>query len=253
MYREDQIKDQIQRQKGRFKAMFGTVSSRRGSVLGVLFVLAALALMAFGAASGQAAGLGGGPQATESQELEATINSQISWGSANGCEQNIKTNNFGNLVPSTTEDHLGSFDALPGSEASKDESGHSVWVGCVTTNTTLASVEAAGTNNMSDVQGTLLPLSDVGIGITNAVGGEINGGKAGCSVTADQSGAGACTLSTGGGGQTLVTEAGEGTTELDWQYQLNLPANQEVGSYSGGEVTFTATGGELPEPPPAAS
>jgi hypothetical protein len=210
-----------------------------------------LALLAFGAAAGQAAPPAppSPPQATETQELEATVSSQVSWGSAGGCEQNIKTNNFGVLTPSTTQNDLGSFDALPSSEASKDSNGNDVWVGCVTTNTTLASVEATGTNDMKDAQETLLPLSDVGIGITNAVGGEINGGKAGCEVEANQAGAGACTLPTGGPGETLVTNADEGTTELDWQYQLNLPENQQVGSYTGGEVTFTATGGELPTPP----
>jgi len=231
--------------------MFGTVSSRRRSVLGGVLAAMMLALMAFGATVGQAAPSGGSPapEAKETQELEATISSQVSWGSANGCEQNIKTNNFGVLTPSTTQNDLGKFDALPSSEASKDEHGNDVWVGCVTTNTILASVEATGTNDMKDAQETLLPLSDVGIGITNATGGKINGGQAGCEVEADQENEGACTLSTTGGGRTLVTNADEGTTELDWQYQLNLPENQQVGSYTGGEVTFTATGGELPTPP----
>jgi len=227
--------------------MFGTVSSRRGSVLGGVLAAIMLALLAFGATAGQAALSGGGspePTASETQELEATISSQVSWGSAGDCIQNIKTNNFGDLVPSPTTNTLGSFDATPTAEASEDSSGNHVWVGCVTTNTTLGSVEATGTKDMKDGQGTLLPLSDVGIGITNATGGKINGGEAGCEVEANQAGAGDCTLPTGGAGQTLVTNADEGTTELDWQYQLNLPSNQQIGSYTGGEVTFTATAGE---------
>jgi len=222
--------------------MFGTVGSKRGSVLGALLAAAAAALMAFGAVSAQAGAVGGGPspEAKETQELEATISSQVSWGSANGCKQNIETNNFGNLVPSATENDLGSFNALPEGTSSTNLSGDHVWVGCVTTNETLASVEAAGTENMSNGS-VSLPLSDVGIGITNAEGGDINGGTAGCEVTANQSEPGTCTLAAGGPGQTLVTGAKEGTTELNWQYQLSLPANQPVGSYTGGLVTFTAT------------
>jgi hypothetical protein len=222
--------------------MFGTVGSKRGSVLGALLAAAAAALMAFGAVSAQAGAVGGSPppEAKVTQELEATINSQVSWGSANGCEQNIETNNFGELVPSATTNELGTFDALPHGTASTTLSGSHVWVGCVTTNETLASVEAAGTTDMSNGS-VSLPLSDVGIGITNAEGGKIHGGTAGCEVSANQAELGTCTLATGGSGQTLVTGAEEGTTELNWQYQLNLPANQPVGSYTGGLVTFTAT------------
>lgn len=225
--------------------MSGTVSSKRGSVLGGVLAAIMLALLAFGAAAGHAGALGGSgePTASVTQELEATINSQVSWGTAGTCTQNIATNNFGDLVPSSTENDLGTFDALPHGSASTIGADH-VWVGCVTTNTTLGSVEAAGTKDMEDGQHTTLPLSDVGIGITNATGGEINGGTAGCVVSANQTEKGACTLPTGGAGQTLVTNAKEGTTELNWQYQLNLPPNQQIGSYIGGQVTFTATAGE---------
>lgn len=212
-------------------------------VLIALLGTAAFALLAWGASASHAAGSSSppAPKATETQELEATIESQVSWGSANGCVQNIKTNDFGQLVPSPTKNELGSFDALPHSSASEDTNNNHVWVGCVTTNTSLASVEAQGTKDMEDST-TSLPLSNVGIGITNPAG--LNGGTPGCEVTAGQAGAGSCTLTTGGAGQTLVSEAGEGTTELNWQYQLDLPANQPVGSYTGGEVTFTATAGE---------
>jgi hypothetical protein len=204
---------------------------------------AAFALFALGASSSLASAPSGpsAPEAIETQELEATISSQVSWGSAGGCVQNIQTNDFGNLIPNPTEATLGSFDALPHGSASTDGEGHSVWVGCVTTNTELASVEAAGTKDMESGSNTLA-LSNVGIGITNPT--DLNGGTAGCEVTAGQSGEGACTLETGAAGQTLVSEAQEGTTELNWQYQLSLPANQPVGSYTGGEVTFTATAGE---------
>jgi len=200
----------------------------------VVLTAAAVAMFAIAATASDAV------TAEQKQELKATINSQVSWGSANDCSENVKTNDFGDLVPSSTSNILGGFDATPHAEASTDLSGNHVWVGCVTTNTTLQSVTAAGTENMTS-GGNTLPLSDVNIGLTNATGGELHGGTAGCTISAPQSSEGSCPLEKGGAGQTLVSDATEGTTELDWQYQLNLPANQPVGTYTGGEVTFTAT------------
>jgi alpha-tubulin suppressor-like RCC1 family protein len=50
-----------------------------------------------------------------------------------------------------------------------------------------------------------------------------------------------------------VGEVPAGTTELNWQYQLDLPANQPAGRYQGGVVLFTATvnesSGVTPPPP----
>ena len=223
--------------------MLGTLSRKWELIPVVLLGCAALVMFAIAIPSGDAAsfGGGGGVTATATQELEATINSQVSWGTAGGCTQNIKTNNFGNLAPSPTSATLGSFNALPEAEASTIDTAK-VWVGCVTTNTTLASVAAEGTEDMTSGPNTLA-LSNVSIGLTNAT--KLNGGTAGCEIAAGQSSAGACTLAKNGPSQTLVTDAEEGTTELNWQYQLDLPANQPVGSYTGGEVTFTATA----EPP----
>jgi hypothetical protein len=186
--------------------------------------------------------------ASTTQELQATISSQVSWGTAGACTQNIKTNDFGELVPSPTSPTLGVFDATPHGEASTIGDA-SVWVGCVTTNTELASVAALGTEDMKSGTNTLA-LSNVSIGLTNA--SNLNGGTAGCAITAGEGSPGACTLAKNGASQPLVTDAKEGTTELNWQYQLDLPANQPVGSYTGGEVTFTATaeppsGGDTPD------
>lgn len=213
--------------------MLGTIRRARASIFTVLLGGAAITLFAFAGSEGVATAT------TQTQNLEATISSQVSWGSANSCVQNMATNNFGELVPNPTASTLGIFDATPHSSASTVGPNH-VWVGCVTTNSTLASVSAQGTEDMKSGTNTL-PLSDVSIGLTNAVSKEVHGGTAGCEVTAGQSSAGSCTLPKSGTSQTLVTNASEGTTELNWQYQLNLPANQPVGSYTGGEVTFTAT------------
>lgn len=215
--------------------MLGTIRRVQAPIFVALLGGAAIALFAVGASTSLATS----PEASVTQKLEATISSQVSWGNANGCTENIKTNNFGNLVPSPTAATLGSFNALPEAEASTVGSAK-VWVGCVTTNEKLASVAAEGTEDMKSGSNTL-PLSDVSIGLTNAVSNKVHGGTAGCEIAAGQSSAGSCTLPKNGASQTLVEGAEEGTTELNWQYQLNLPANQPVGSYTGGEVTFTAT------------
>jgi hypothetical protein len=185
-------------------------------------------------------------EASTEQSVEASINPEVSWGSAEGCVQNIQTNNFGVLTPEATTPEIGAFDASPESAASIDGSGNHVWVGCVTTNTGLESVSAQGLRNMSSSDDEL-PLSDIYIGLTNASKHHrLNGGIAGCVIKAGQQTPGACSLPAGGSAETLLTEADPGTTELDWQYQLELPPNQAMGSYSGGEVVFTATAGEAP-------
>ena len=190
------------------------------------------------------------------QGLAAEVAGEISWGSANGCVQNIRTDSFGALTPQSDSSRVEPFDASPATSASVDSRGDHVWVGCVTTNTGLASVTAQGLTDMTSA-GHTLPLADVHIGITNSVGGSLGGGLAGCAVPADQRAPGGCAVPAVGAPQTLLSEASAGTTELNWQYQLDLPANQAVGDYTGGEVIFTATastsqgsgGPETPTPP----
>ncbi len=182
-------------------------------------------------------------ESSASQAVQAAVASEVSWGSANGCTQNIQINDFGTLTPNANSPSLEPFDALPNQSASTDSRGNHVWVGCVTANTTLESVTASGLHDMIST-GQTLPLSNVYIGLTDATGGELNGGPAGCVVQAHQQTIGACPLAVGGTPQALVDQASAGTTELDWQYQLDLPANQPVGSYSGGEVILTATVGD---------
>lgn len=121
-----------------------------------------------------------------------------------------------------------------------------MWVGCVTSNTRLTSVVAQGIADLHDSAGQVLPSADVAIGITNRPGGQA---AAGCAITAGQATSDSCGLPADGvTTRTLVGEVPAGTTELNWQYQLDLPANQPAGSYQGGVVFLTATAGE---PPPA--
>ncbi|MGH2833260.1 MAG: hypothetical protein ACRDK2_10845, partial [Solirubrobacteraceae bacterium] len=126
--------------------MLGTIRRVQAPIFVALLGGAAIALFAFAASDSLAV------TATQTQELKATINSQVSWGTAGTCTENIKTNNFGNLVPSSTAATLGSFNALPEAEAST-AGGAKVWVGCVTANSTLASVAAEGTEDMKTTGG----------------------------------------------------------------------------------------------------
>ena len=181
-------------------------------------------------------------QGSTVQGLQSEVGSEVSWGSAGGCEQNIEVNDFGLLSPSSSRARLGAFAALPAASASVNPAGARVWVGCVTSNTELGSIVAQGVRDMRDGAGARLALAEVAIGVTNEPGG---GPAGGCAIGAGQSQAGSCALPVDGSTvRTLVGEAPAGTTEVNWQYQLSLPGNQAVGSYSGGEVVFTATAGD---------
>ncbi|MGH2831478.1 MAG: hypothetical protein ACRDK2_01780, partial [Solirubrobacteraceae bacterium] len=176
------------------------------------------------------------------QGLSAEVAAQISWGSANGCRENIQTNDFGALTPNSSSQQIGPFDATPHALASVDSHAEHVWVGCVTVNTELGSVSASGLHDMKSASSTL-PLSDVYIGLTNSTDQTLDNGQAGCTIQPGQQTLGSCPLPVGSGQQTLLSGADPGTTELDWQYQLDLSPNQPTGTYSGGEVIFTATAG----------
>jgi hypothetical protein len=209
--------------------MISTVKEKTGLALIAALMFGGLLLFLVSVPSGHAA------TSTQTQNLQAELNSQVSWGSAGGCVQNMATNDFGSLTPNPTSSTLGTFDALPHASSSTNLGGSHVWVGCVTSNAGLTSVTAQGTSDMASGADTLA-LSNVAIGVTNtAVGG-------GCNVAADAVSAGTCNLPADGStSRTLLAGAPRGTNELNWQYQLNLPANQPTGNYIGGQVTFTAT------------
>jgi hypothetical protein len=167
----------------------------------------------------------------------------ISWGSAGNCVQNTQAQDFGTLMPLSGQPQFGGFSALPLTEASSDSSGDPVWVGCVTSTGALAQVTAQGTANMADGTGDVLPLADVAIGTVD------NPPGAGCEITRGQGRAGTCTLPVDGTTvRTLASSGSAGTTEIDWQYQPDLPPDQAAGTYTGGQVTLTATASQ-PAPP----
>jgi hypothetical protein len=188
---------------------------QRLAVLASLLVLALLAWVTFTSASPAL-------QARTGQQLGAGVSSEVAWGSANGCMQNIQINDFGELTPAYASPTLGAFAALPLTSASSDGSGDHVWVGCVTSNTALNSVVARAVADMKDAKGDVLLAGDVSIGITNQPGGL---DPAGCAIRAGQSASDSCQLPNDGATtRTLVGEVPAGTTELNWQYQLELPA-----------------------------
>lgn len=63
-----------------------------------------------------------------------------------------------------------------------------------------------------------------------------------CDIAANASSTNSCTLPVDGTTtRAMASNLPYGTSEVHWQYALNLPANQPEGSYSWSEVTFTAT------------
>jgi hypothetical protein len=177
-----------------FKSKFPAAACARpratlATAIAVSSVLAVIstAVVAIGAPSTtQATNL-----SSEQQALTAEVSSEVSWGSADGCQQNIQTDDFGQLTPDALAPALGAFAALPAASASVTPSGAHVWVGCVTSNAPLASIVAQGTANMEDSAGNVLPIAGVAIGITNPPGGPTAGS---CAIAAAQTSAGSCSL-----------------------------------------------------------
>lgn len=97
--------DYIYRWRFRRGAAFSRATVLALAASGVLVVIAAPGSTQASSAS------------TEQQALSAEVSSEISWGSAGGCQQNIQTNDFGSLTPAASEPTLGVFAALPTASA----------------------------------------------------------------------------------------------------------------------------------------
>jgi hypothetical protein len=69
--------------------------------------------------------------ADTNQSLSTEVAAEVSWGSANGCMQNIRTDSFAALTPQADSSRVEPFDASPEISASVDPRGDHVWVGCV--------------------------------------------------------------------------------------------------------------------------
>lgn len=201
--------------------------------------------------------------AAQNQNLQVEVAEYISWGDVaddpglpgdQGCDQQIATHDFNEVqggsafTPSPTAPQLKVFGAagIDGTPANAPvvEAGSKVWRGCVATNAPAGfGITASGTQNLTAGPSTL-GLDRVSIGITDATNkttGTPGGDITACDITPDLATAiPSCNLPTGGS-VPVLTSGAPGVTQLDWQYQLNLPANQPAGNYTGGQVTFTAT------------
>ena len=160
---------------------------------------------------------GGAASATTTQGTTAQVTKVISWDTgAEGC----------------TTDNAASFGELaPGASATS-----SVFQGCVSSNASW-SVAAEGTQAMSNGTDTIAN-SNIKIRLTSAAPGANNTSTQACDAFTDD-----CHL---GASRTLFTGANASNTgnplrKFSYEYQLNMPADQAAGSYSGGQVTFTAS------------
>lgn len=147
--------------------------------------------------------------ATQTQSLQATVPSGITWGTAAGvCNQSIAATDFGSVIGGNTAEK-GPF------------------TGCVTTSTPL-SVSVASVALMTNAANNTIPASALGISFA-PVQIPLNS-KAGCTSP--------CNLANE---QTLFTASPAGTSQFTYSLKLTLPASQAAGSYTGGLLQFTAT------------
>jgi hypothetical protein len=176
-----------------------------------LLLAGALGLWLMTGPSGHAA------TATQNQALQATVTGKtIAWGSGGSCTQSMGTADFGSVVPGTSKQS-------------------STFTGCVTSNASGWSVTAGGTAPMTDpsapvgTAGSTIPNSAVAINVAD-VGG--TGGTSNCTVNL-------CSLAL----ENIVLSGATSTATsgFSYAYALNVPANQPTGTYTGGQVTFTAS------------
>jgi hypothetical protein len=185
-----------------------TTSAAARLLLLPLLLAGAIVLWLMTGPSGHAA------TATQSQALQATVTGKtIAWGSGGSCTQDMGTADFGSVVP--------------GASAQS-----STFTGCVTSNASGWSVTAAGTAAMNAGGPTsLIPNSAVVINAALSAGGTVEGGTTPCA-------AALCPLDVP---RTVLTYGATSTTGFSYHYDLNVPASQSAGTYTGGQVTFTAS------------
>jgi hypothetical protein len=189
--------------------MSTTLTVARRSVCVPILLAAAVALWLSASPASHAT------TATQTQSIQATVPSGVTWGSSGGCSQTIAAADFGSLAPGLTGEK-GPF------------------TGCVTTSTPLSvsvaestQMTSTGTGGPAPV-GTPIPAS----ALSTATGNTVPAGSKAGSCTS------LCSLSTE---QTLFTAAPAGTSSFTYHLSLAVPASQLGGVYTGGVLTFTAT------------
>jgi len=184
--------------------MATTQSVARRFVCVPIFLAAAVALWLSASPASHAT------TATQTQALQATVPSGITWGSAAGCSQTIAATDFGSVAGGATAEK-GPF------------------TGCVTTTTPLSvSVASAALMTNSVDKTTTIPASDVSVSFgPNQLP---TSSKAGCTSP--------CNLANE---QTLFTASPAGISGFSYSLKLSLTASQAAGTYTGGLLQFTAT------------
>jgi len=148
--------------------------------------------------------------ATQAQGLAAAVPGAISWGSTGTCTENMGTANFA--------------ETPPGSSVAS-----STFTGCVTSNKkwSVAAVQSAPLT--SDNDGSTIPASNLVIQAVNpGTGSTVVCGASNTTCTLDAS-------------RDLFTLADKLAQQFDYRYLLTIPAGATGGTYSGGQVTFTAS------------
>ena len=157
---------------------------------------------------------GGAATATTTQGTTAQTTKTISWETAGDTCTTDTAAAFGDVAPG------GSADST-------------TFTGCVRSNAAW-SVAAQGTTAMSNGTDTI-PNSAIKIRLTNPAPGANNATV--CDAFEDN-----CTLDSS---RTLFTganaSASSNTRNFSYAYRLAMPEDQPAGSYSGGQVTFTAS------------
>jgi hypothetical protein len=143
--------------------------------------------------------------ATQTQSLQATVTSGVTWGTAAGCGQTIAATDFGSVTGGATTEK-GPF------------------TGCVTTTLPL-SVSVASAALMTSGANTI-PASALGIVPSSIPAGSTKICTAPCNLAS---------------AQTLFSFAPAGTSQFTYSLQLGVPASQAAGAYTGGLLQFTAT------------
>ncbi|MCW3018289.1 MAG: hypothetical protein JWN10_597 [Solirubrobacterales bacterium] len=144
--------------------------------------------------------------ATQTQSLQATVPSGVTWGTAAGCGQSIAATDFGSVAGGSTAEK-GPF------------------TGCVTTTTPL-SVSVASVALMTNAANNQIPASDLAIAPSTVPANAKAGCTSPCNLTNEQ---------------TLFTASPAGTSQFVYSLRLTLPASQAAGTYTGGLLQFTAT------------
>lgn len=157
-----------------------------------------------------ASGAGHAATADQTQSMQATVLTTLSWGSAGSCTQNMAALDFGPVTPGVQK-----------------SSGAGTFTGCVTSSLPF-SVSAVGTTPMTSGANS---IAFSGLYIYQQFSSWTTASA--CTVTES------CPLDTS---RSILTNAPAATGKaINYTYGVKPPPTQAPGTYTGGVVTFTAS------------